>query len=173
MAGCDHALANLFHFRPGKFLAKLRLAEQKALHERTIVHLEIGQHPEFFDCLERHVLDFVYDKDHMFALGAPRRQETLDIFQDRGLVPAFRRKTERARHHPQGVVGAELCRDDIGGNEFALIDLAEKLSDDGCLARAHMAGDGNKAIPLVHAVCQIRHRLFMATARIVEPVIGG
>ena len=173
VAGRDHALTDLFHFGPGKFFTELGLAEQETLHKRAIVHLKIGQHSELFNRFERHVLDFVDYENDVFSLAAPSCQETFNILKYGRLVPALCRQAKRARHHAQRIVGTELRGHDVGGNKFALINLAEKLSNDCRLARANMAGDDNKTVPLVHAIGQISHRLFVAPARVVKPVVGA
>ena len=49
MAGGGHPLAELLHFGALQDLAKLRLPDQEALHQRLIAKLEVRQHTQLFN----------------------------------------------------------------------------------------------------------------------------
>ena len=62
MIGRDHALAKLLHRRALHHGPKLGLADQKALQQRLIAELEVGEHPQLFDRSRREILSLVDDE---------------------------------------------------------------------------------------------------------------
>ena len=63
VVGGDHPLAQLLQpVAVHQRVAELRLAQKQRLEQGMRAQLEVGQHPQFFQCLDRKVLRLVDDQ---------------------------------------------------------------------------------------------------------------
>ena len=152
---------------------ELGLAEQEALEQRLLVVLQVGQHAQFLERRERHVLHFVDDQQNVLVLLMAFDQEGFERAQQRRLVEPLERKAEGRCDHAQRIVRLELRRHDGRGDEVVAVDAVQQMTDERRLAGADFAGDHDKAVSLGQPVGQIRHRLLMAPASEEEPVVGA
>src|SRR5690606_12036695 len=86
----DHALAELLERgMPLQRRAKFRLAEQQRLQQRMVAELEVRQHPQLFECLDREVLRFIDDQQATPPCPGFFMEQALDGPQRARLVVAF------------------------------------------------------------------------------------
>ena len=69
------ALHELAKFRGGQRIAQLRLPDKHKLHDDIFVGIDVGDHPQLFEGLRRHVLGFVHNHQHTAPGGVFRNDE--------------------------------------------------------------------------------------------------
>ncbi len=124
----DDALAQLLEPRILERQAELGLAEQEDLEQRIAARLEIGEHAQLLQALQRQRLRLV---DHQQGPPPGARdgvEPLLDRREHARLGGVGRVDVEPRRDQPQQVLGAELGRDDLDDIHPLAVDLAEQVA---------------------------------------------
>jgi len=91
----------------------------------------------------------------------------LDRVEQARLLDRAGADAQALRDQAQHVVALDLGRDQADRVEARRVDIGHEVGDQGRLAGADLAGDGDEALALREAVAQIGHRLLVRPA--VEP----
>ena len=118
----DDALAQLLEIGMRQQGAELGLADQKALERGGGADLEIGQHAQFFQRLDREVLRLVDQQQHPLSVAIGGLEEFLQLDQQRGLVGGEIGETEGGSHQAQQVGAVQKSGDDMGIDDAIGVD---------------------------------------------------
>ena len=165
-------MPELHHLRTLQDFAEFGLPDQKALQQRMIAILEVGEHPQFLDGPCREILCFVDDQQATLSLAGHADQERFEGHQYVRLGDIPGAYSECRSHQTQGVVGIELGAHQLRGDELVLIETFEHAAHDRCLAGSDFTGDDDEAFVLMHAVFEISGGTPMLLAGEIERGIG-
>ena len=149
MMGGDHALAQLFQAcMTLQGFAELRLAQQEGLQQRMVAQLEIGQHPQFFECTDLEVLGLVDDQKAAAPGPGLFMQEVLDFAQSAGLVVPFDRQAEALGDDMDDFFRSQLAGHNLSDSELLRIHGGHQVGDERGLACTHLARDDHEPFAL-------------------------
>ena len=170
----DHPLAQLF--QPRRILqqvAKLRLAQQQDLQQRMRAQLEVGEHTQLFERLDREVLGLVHHQQTAATGARFLVQERLDQRERARLVVPPGRQAEGACGHVDQLVAIKPAGHDLCRGQSLAVDRCQQMRRQCRFARTHRAGDDDEALALRKAIAKIRQRLAVRSALEIEFRIGG
>ena len=145
-------LGELGQARLGDQVAELGLADEHELEELVLVGVDVREHPQFLERLDREVLGLVEDQHRPPAAGVLLDEEILELGEelDVGRV-AGRRHAERHQNPVQQFAAVALgVRDQPDGE--VLGERAQQMAEERGLARADLAGDDGDRGMGQHAV---------------------
>ena len=156
----------------GELVAELGLAEQEDLDQRLAGDLEVGEHPQLFERRDRQVLRLVDDQQGALAGAIFLLEPVLDRVEQPSLLDRAGGDAEPLRGEAEHVVALDLGRDQADRVQPRAVDIGEQMLDQGRLAGADLAGDGDEALALRQAVAEIGHRLAVGAALEPEARVG-
>ena len=108
VVGSDHALAELLHSGALHDPPQLGLPDQKALQQRLLANLEVGEHAQLFHRTWREILRFVHEQQHALAVRGDAGQKPFQIRSSEALsVPLVDRP--KAAHTARSRSSASSC----------------------------------------------------------------
>ena len=155
MAGCGHALAELFHFGPLQYGPEFRLSDQKGLQQRVIAKLEIRQHAHFLNRSCGQVLRLIDDQQAALSLAGLADEEGLQGHQQLGLGQVLDADAKGSADQAQGVFGVELGRDEVTDHHLAAAQAFQQAAQQRRLAGANLTGDDDETIIAQYAIVEI------------------
>jgi len=118
------------------------------LDQRTLIVLEIGQHPQRIERFDRQGLDLVDDQQDALAGACLGPQEGFDFGQYLGAVEAAGIDREGLGDEAEQLTAVNMGRDDAPEGQARAIDRFGKVRDDRRLAAADLAGDDDEPLAL-------------------------
>ena len=133
-----HALHELDQLGRVELFVQLRLPGENDAHHLLLGGLDAGQQPDLLENLERQVLRFVDDQQHLAAGGVLLDEETVDGRDQLGLLHLEGREAELHEHRLQEFDRGDLGLVDLRDHDVG-IELAQEAFDDRGLAGADLA----------------------------------
>ena len=165
----NHALAQLLQFRGiTDQIAELRLAEQEYLQQGRRAKLEVGQHPQFFQRIDRKILRLIHHQKAAATAARFGMQEILDALQRRGLVQPACVDAEGFRRHMDHIQAIKLAGNNGCRCQAGLVHTLHQMADKRRFACADFAGDDNEAFALCKTIAKIGQCLAMRRAFKIE-----
>ena len=160
-----YALCKLLQLGLIKYCLKLRLPNQKHLQKLVFVGIDIGQHPQGFECARAKILRLVNDKQDSSAQTMLLDQETLKGIVQRHLGLSFIRQTE-GQHNPFQQVRNIAMGVIYQPDHMAGFHVVEQMPDQCRLAAADLSADNRKSGPKFYPILHHRVSIPMATPEI-------
>ena len=152
----DNALAQLFQRRRRLHqIAKLWLAQQENLQQGRGTQLEIRQHAQFFQRIDRQILRLVHDQQAPPTSACLGMQKVLNGFQCGGFVEPACVDAIAFGGHLHHVVAIQMAGDDGRSGQARLVDSLHQMADQCRFACPHFASDDDKAFTLRQAITKV------------------
>ena len=171
--GANHQA--LFELPQGRVIElgfEFGLAHQDNLQELLRRGLQIRQHAQMLERLERHVLHFIDQQRHIAALFVFLDQDLMQAIDGIGDGLGGHLQPEFLAERVEQIAKRQIGMEQIDGLELGLIHAFEIGAQDGGFAQPHLAQEGDKALAFFDAVDQGAEGRLMAGAQEEKLRIG-
>ena len=161
------ALRELDQFRRVEFLVELGLSGENDAQHLLLGGLDAGQHPDFLEHLQREILCFVDDQQHLAARRILLDEEAVERRDQLGLLHLERREAELHQHRLKEFDCVDLGLVDLRDDHIR-IELPQEAFDERGFARTDFACDHDEAICEPDGRLHVRLGARMGTGQVKE-----
>ena len=148
-----------------QFLFELRLANQDDLHEFLRRCLQVREHTEIFEGLDRHVLGFVYDESDVAVPLVFVYQRLMELVDHLEEIVGGELATEFSINGYEEVFKGYIGIEDVDGSELFRIYPFQIRTQDSRFAKPDFSGNRDKPLALFDAVDDGAQGCLMAGAQ--------
>ena len=146
--------------------------KQQDLQQGMRAKLEVGQHAQFFQRINRQALRFVHHQQAAATFAGFAVQECLDLRQRTRLVVPGNLQPESMRADMDQFIAVQRRCHDLRRGQPLAVDRGHQVRNQRGFARADLAGDDDEALALVQAVLEVGHRPPVTATAVEEGGIG-